>query len=505
MKSNKNKCLAQSIIFIMLMFLFGCGDSEVESEDSYTDETPAAVESTSPAEGSSTLAGTSIAVTFSEAMDGTSISTNTGNTDCTGSIQVSHDDFVSCVQMASSPIPNEDNTSFMLQPKDILIRDQTYKIKITVAAKDTGNNPLTFDQVQNQGFTTLYAEDLSAGYEHVCAKMNNLSAYCWGDNRNGSLSTGEIDPFLSELPSISLFSDIDSIFAFRSNTCSLNSNSQIHCIGSGGFGLYGMSLNYSLTPLHLEMLDSVIQMDSGYYSHCAIEEGGDVKCWGVNIWGQLGNGSFSDSWPQYKPTSVVPLVNAVELSSGTWHSCAITGDQSVKCWGRGEQGKLGNGSTANQATAVSVSDIDNAVQLAVGENHSCALLSDHTVKCWGQGIFGQLGNDSTSDHSSPAAVQNISAATQLTAGCYHTCALLEDQTVECWGMGLHGQLGNGSPIGQFIPAKVYNIDSAIEISAGCYYTCAILSDHSVQCWGNYRNTIVITASDTLVPFEVPGI
>ncbi len=503
----KTPNLARGVIIIMLIFLFGCGDSEVESEDSYTDETPPAIISISPEDGSGALAGTAIVVTFSEAMDGTSISANTENTDCSGSIQVSNDDFSTCVQMDSHPIPNEEETTFTLQPANKLERDQTYKIKITITARDTGQNSLIFDQVSNQGFITLYVEEISTGSFHLCVTLNDQSLYCWGNNLYGGLGTGEKDyMFYSEPVKVSLFDDVSAVYTMFYQTCVLNTENQIHCVGNGYSGFFGTPMEYTLDPVLLEMLGPVLKIDSELLFHCVIEEGGDVKCWGENWYGQLGNGSFEYT-PQYEPTSVLSLDNATELSVGAGHSCAITSDQTIKCWGNGGNGRLGNDSTSDQSSAVLVSNIDNAVKLAVGGAHTCALLSDKTIECWGYGGYGGLGNDSTSDQLSPVPVQNISTATQLTAGDGHTCALLEEQSIECWGRNYYGQIGNDSTADQLTPTTVYNINKAIAISAGESYTCAILSDRSVKCWGNnrYESLGRRITTDSLIPFEVPGL
>jgi len=77
---------------------------------------------------------------------------------------------------------------------------------------------------------------------------------------------------------------------------------------------------------------------------------------------------------------------------------------SVKCWGYGSSGLLGNGSTSNQSTPVSVSGISTATSVSAGDSHTCAVLSGGTVKCWGYGNYGRLGNGSTSTQSTPVGV-----------------------------------------------------------------------------------------------------
>jgi len=102
------------------------------------------VVSTSPADNSSSIVlDSSISVTFSEPMDVATITTNTSNTSCSGSLQVSSDSFSTCVQMSSSPTSSNSNKSFSVKPSSGLLGSTNYKIRVTSAAKDTSGNSLT--------------------------------------------------------------------------------------------------------------------------------------------------------------------------------------------------------------------------------------------------------------------------------------------------------------------------------------------------------------------------
>jgi alpha-tubulin suppressor-like RCC1 family protein len=81
---------------------------------------------------------------------------------------------------------------------------------------------------------------------------------------------------------------------------------------------------------------------------------------------------------------------------------------------------------------------------ATGFGHTCAVLADGTVRCWGSGIFGQLGNGDLENSSTPVAVLGITSASSLAVGSQHSCARLTGGSVRCWGSALEGEIGDGT-------------------------------------------------------------
>ena len=148
-------------------------------------------------------------------------------------------------------------------------------------------------------------------------------------------------------------------------------------------------------------------------------------------------------------------VEAQRFSLGGAYSCAILYGGVIKCWGWNNKGQLGNGGTSDvggsSGDMASLSNIDlgtskTASKIACGGYHTCAILNDNTLKCWGKNNDGRLGDGSTSSMVSapPTAVVDLGAgrtATAVAAGSYHTCAVLDDGSIKCWGRGAEGQLG----------------------------------------------------------------
>jgi alpha-tubulin suppressor-like RCC1 family protein len=144
------------------------------------------------------------------------------------------------------------------------------------------------------------------------------------------------------------------------------------------------------------------------------------------------------------------------LTAGFFHTCALLPGGAVRCWGRGNNGRLGYGNTAWVGladTPADVGDVDVggvAVQLVAGNAHTCALLVGGTVRCWGWGAQGQLGYGNTQDIGDdelPSTAGDVpvgAAVVQIAADGNHTCALLDSGQLRCWGNGGEGRLGYGN-------------------------------------------------------------
>lgn len=208
---------------------------------------------------------------------------------------------------------------------------------------------------------------ISVGSEHACASTLDGRVKCWGNGERGQLGNGANE--LSSLP--------------------------VDVINADGKPLTG-----------------VVRVSAGSSHSCALLGTGHVKCWGAGELGQLGNGDSKDS--NRAVDVMIPsgkLANIEQIGTGVIHSCALVNTGHVKCWGSGKEGQMGNGMDGidagrkfpvdvTMATGNGIKLLSNIVSIAVGGLHTCGLTADKRVKCWGAGKVGQLGYGTDKDGKS---------------------------------------------------------------------------------------------------------
>jgi alpha-tubulin suppressor-like RCC1 family protein len=341
---------------------------------------------------------------------------------------------------------------------------------------------------------------VSAAATHTCALTADGRVQCWGENQYGQLGDGTTTDAMTPV-SVSGLSDVVAVAAGYSNpstdraahTCAVKKDGSVWCWGT----------LYAPTPVMIVGLTNAVSVSAGGnpggqsgVHTCVVTRAGGVWCWGENDHGQLGAASAQDEMSPWTVTHLTPvtvtgLSDAVSVSAGGTHSCALRNGGRVQCWGasssdgRGGQAD-GDGSTTNALKPVTVSGLSGAVAISALDNQSCALISGGHVRCWGQDITEQFGDGSKKDTLTPVTVIGPSGALPVSSGG-HSCALTSDGGVQCWGSNRFGQLGDGSTTGSMTPVTVSGLSDAVAVSAGDYHTCALTSSGRVQCWGANSN------------------
>ncbi len=315
--------------------------------------------------------------------------------------------------------------------------------------------------------------DMALGKFHTCILLRGGDVRCWGANFDAELGLGHRQPIGDTEPA---------------------STADFVNIGEPAIALTAAG-------------------DRQASFTCALLESRDMRCWGSNHFGQLGQGTDiarigEDELPA--DVDVIDVGGPVKkMASGAMqyatHACALLEDGDLRCWGNNRYGQLGLGHSHHigrselPANVNAVNVGGDIADVVAGKFHTCVLLDSGDVRCWGRNNTGQLGyghTDQLGDTENPADLDPVDvggAVEQISAGRGHTCALLDEGRARCWGWNAYGQLGYGHDdnVGADgdAPADAGDIDigSPVEyISAGGLHTCALLEDGRVRCWGDNR-------------------
>ena len=253
----------------------------------------------------------------------------------------------------------------------------------------------------------------------------------------------------------------------------------------------------STGPGDVEITDGrlLLALEAGGDHTCAVTGQREVVCWGENGYGQLGDGSDAD---RFVPVPVAANASFEAVSAGESHTCALTQEGKAFCWGSNGQGQLGLGldyPTAPRRTSpapVATGLLFTAI--SAGAYHTCAIDTDGNVHCWGFNRDGQLGIGTEEDHRlGPAAVDTQLQFTSVSAGYDHTCAVDTQGRAHCWGGNAMGQLGapaqticeEDAPCSRS-PVQVSGEHTWESVSVGDFHTCGLTPDDRAFCWGSNR-------------------
>ena len=304
-------------------------------------------------------------------------------------------------------------------------------------------------------------KSIKKSYYHTCAISNEGNAYCWGYANSGQLGDDQykLNRFtpvrVHEGEAIGADTDgtyltnIKSIEVGQTYSCAISNDDNVYCWGSGGSGQLGYDWTKDrLTPVRVyegeatgadtdgTYLTNIKSIATGYNHTCAISNEGNAYCWGYALYyGQLGDDQaitnrltpvrVHDGVATGADTDGTYLINMKSIESGAFHTCAISNDDNVYCWGFGQDGRLGNNATAKHFTPIRVQDgvatgadtdgtyLINMKSIKAGYDHTCAVSNEGNGYCWGVGIYGELGNNATVRQLTPIRVHDGEAETTI--------------------------------------------------------------------------------------------
>ena len=210
----------------------------------------------------------------------------------------------------------------------------------------------------------------------------------------------------------------------------------------------------------------------GDYHSGVIAQDGSLYMWGVNDFGQIGDGTTKN---RYKPTKI--LDHVVSVSLGDYYSGAITQDGSLYMWGSNVYGQIGDGTTEDRYKPTKI--LDHVIAVSLGYCHSGAITQDGSLYMWGSNDSGQIGDGTTEDRYKPTKILDHVIAVSLQTG--NSGAITQDGSLYMWGSNVYGEIGDGTEEDRYKPTKI--LDHVIAVSLGVGHSGAITQDGSLYMWG----------------------
>lgn len=281
------------------------------------------------------------------------------------------------------------------------------------------------------------------------------------------------------------------------HVCAITDKKQIYCWGQNAWSQLGTSeFKDNLVPKLVYQVDDATAISAGETHTCAIVARGNIKCWGNNTSGQVGDG-IRKLGIRELPVFVHAISGAKDIALGAEHSCALLSDGKIMCWGSNTFGQLGDGTNSDSILPVAVKSQRTFINVAAGSNHTCAIDSLGDAYCWGNNANGELGTGNRISKNDPTLVLGLSKLKNISARFNSTCAIDSLAHANCWGEGANGQLGNQDTVDKSVPTKVVDLalgtsslnsylpaGNIAEIQTGQGISCVLSTISTLHCWGS---------------------
>jgi alpha-tubulin suppressor-like RCC1 family protein len=276
-----------------------------------------------------------------------------------------------------------------------------------------------------------------------------------------------------------------------------------------GLNAYGQlgdgSITTRLVPTQIGTDTDWASIAAGNYHTVALKTDGTLWAWGYNDKGQLGDGTTTT---RLVPTQIGTASDWVMVDAGYKHTVALKANGTVWAWGLNDNGQLGVGSFVDKLVPTQASTLTGCTMINAGNKHSAAIKgnlgSGGTLWAWGDNFYGQVGDGTLVDKTAPVQIGALTTWVMVNAGDDYTLAKKADGTLFAWGRNTYGQLGDGTTVNKTAPVSIGGAATWASADAGTSHTVAIMTDGTLWCWG-YNNHGQLGLGDTLnrlVPTQV---
>lgn len=305
----------------------------------------------------------------------------------------------------------------------------------------------------------LRFRQLSAATGHTCGVTSNQRLYCWGSNDFGQLGDGTTARSLKPV-GVAGGLRFRQVSAGQFHSCGVTSNYRAYCWGRNDFGPLGDgTVAQRLRPVAVAGRLRFRQVTAGPRHTCGVTLANRAYCWGRNLEGELGDGTRA--FDRRTPVRVAGGLRFRDVSAGqSSYTCGVTSDYQAYCWGSNIEGQLGDGTwSIDRLTPVLVVGGLRFRQVSPGAFHTCGVTSDYQAYCWGNNFTGPLGDGTETNRLTSLTrvvgglhFRQVSAGG--TGGFGHSCGVTLDYRAYCWGGNSAGELGDGTTTNRLTPVPV---------------------------------------------------
>lgn len=369
----------------------------------------------------------------------------------------------------------------------------TYTIKVTDNIGNTSEATVIVEDIKlaagKNNWCSLAVGNLKCLGENAFGQYGNNSVR--KGHYNEPIPVGK---FVAYTPSLG--SNVKNIYMGSYHSCATRMDNRLYCQGTNHVGMLGDSTYVDKNTLtavsgSFTALDAQRAVTTGWGLHtCAIRNDNKLYCWGSNNRGQVG---FNNSVIAYNSPQQVTIAGAADFTkvvAGIAHTCALHSSGTINCFGDNTYGQLGNNTNTSQmgsSTVVvetsGIGTLSNIRDIVAGKYHTCAINNSNQMYCWGRNDQGQLGNNTTVDSNKPILI--TTDVKNVFAGGKHNCLIKQSTNqLQCWGNNTQGQIGQGNTNTFRVPTNISGINSSIgDVALGDNFTCFMHQGINVKCMG----------------------
>lgn len=305
--------------------------------------------------------------------------------------------------------------------------------------------------------------------EHAIALGSNHHVYAWGENSDGQVGNGTtvdsgIPVDVSESGALTGITVVGAATG-ANHTLAVGSNGHVYAWGENGAGELGNNSTVASTvPVDISATGilsgiSVREVSAGPGFSMAVSSNGHVYTWGLNVNGQLGDNSVTDSHVPIDVSASGALngVSIAAISAGANHAMALSEAGDIYTWGNNSEGQLGDNSTTDShvPVAVATSGVLAGIVLhaiAAGSGFSTAVGENGHTYTWGMNAGGELGDGTTTARLVPVDISANGGLSGVSIVAVDASLALDvGGKVYAWGLNAAGEIGDGSTVDSLVP------------------------------------------------------